>query len=428
MSDRTAPEREPLLVFVHIQKTAGLTLRKVLQRQYPGTATVRLMPNHFAKESSRETVGALLAAPPRTVRAIHGHMLFWETVEWPGDARLFTVLRDPVDRVISHYYWLRGRKAEAGATLRASLEEAVTDGTIRDNLQTRVLAGADPAGVADRPLLERAIARLDRFAVVGLTERFDATLLLLARTFGWAEPYYERENVNSERPPRSDISRDAIALIESRNALDRELYEHAKARFARDCAAQGPTFELDVGAFQRANKAVVAGERAPRPAPLAGQLDLAELLSEARAESLVGEQVLAGLVDRASTLRSGVAELTTALTQAKQKVELLEARRRLREPMPAAAAAALALEVVEDSPRRRGDDGLSEAERLRRSTGRIRIYDRLVELQDQISELELRLRLADDPDLAAELERLKGRETAALERVGRLEARDAELP
>ena len=78
-----APEKAPLLVFVHIQKTAGKTSRLIFYRQYTRGHT-RLVRNYFvAPEVSRRVVEGLAAEPPKDLRVVHGHILFWPDIEWP---------------------------------------------------------------------------------------------------------------------------------------------------------------------------------------------------------------------------------------------------------------------------------------------------------------------------------------------------------
>ena len=289
-----APEKDPLLVFVHIQKTAGKTLRQILYRQYTRGHT-RLVRNYFvAPDVSRNVVKGLAAEPPEDLRVIHGHILFWPDIEWPEGTQFLTILRDPVERVISHYYWNRARSSR----FRKTLEDAVIGGSVPDNLQTRVLAAQmPPFGEATDEMLEEALRSLKRITVVGLTERFDESFVLATRSLGWRRMLYRKENVTPDRKPQDEISSKAIDLIQRYNALDIELYRSATKRFEREVESQGDGFLIEVEALQRANE-LVAGtpEDAPLPplpstiddanGPEVGELDLRELLIESQAELL----------------------------------------------------------------------------------------------------------------------------------------------
>ena len=258
-----APAQEPLLVFVHIQKTAGKTMRQILYRQY-GRGHTRLVRNYFvAPDVSLNVIKSLAGGPSADLRVVHGHILFWPDVEWPAGTQFLTILRDPVERVISHYYWLRARSSR----FRKTLEDALIGGSINDNLQTRVLAAQmPPFGETTDEMLEEALRGLKRLTVVGLTERFDESFVLATRMLGWRRMLYRKENVTPDRKPQDDISAKAIDLIKRYNALDIELYRSANKRFEQEVEAQGEGFAIEVEALRRANE-VVAGTPEGAPIP-----------------------------------------------------------------------------------------------------------------------------------------------------------------
>jgi carbon monoxide dehydrogenase subunit G len=283
-----------MLVFVHIRKTAGKTLRQILYRQY-GRGHTRLVRNYFvAPETSLNVVEGLAAEPPPELGVVHGHILFWPDIEWPERTQFLTILRDPVERAISHYFWLRARNPR----FKKTLEQAITEGAIHDNLQTRVLAASmPPFGESTDEMLEDALRSLDRLTVIGLTERFDESLVLATRTLGWRRMLYRRENVTPDRKPQESIQPRVIDLVKRYNTLDIELYRRASERFEREIEAQGDGFAIEVAALKRANEWAAS---VPEDTPLdplhstiggpngapTGDLDLRELLIEAQAEVL----------------------------------------------------------------------------------------------------------------------------------------------
>lgn len=103
-----------------------------------------------------------------------------------------------------------------------------------DNSQTRALSGdlSTPFGACSERMLEEAKRNLEEhFAVVGLTERFDETLVLLHRTFGWSRLHYVRVNVAPRRAADAPVPQGALELMREQNWLDRQLYEWAARRF-----------------------------------------------------------------------------------------------------------------------------------------------------------------------------------------------------
>ncbi len=231
-------------IYVHLPKTAGSTLLRILEREVAPHPVLRL---YGENRSLLRELAARSDAERRDVRAVSGHMGFGIDTMLPGPSVYLTVLRDPVDRIVSHYAYLQSRANEPAhaAALRGvtSLEEYLESSALSPlfhNAQCRLLGTdvAAPVGPAGRESLAQAIAVLARLDVlVGLQERFDESLALFRRAVGWGYPAYRNENVAAARPALGDLPPSTIELIRERNALDVELYEHARIRFETDLAA-----------------------------------------------------------------------------------------------------------------------------------------------------------------------------------------------
>ncbi|HEY1288709.1 MAG TPA: sulfotransferase family 2 domain-containing protein [Burkholderiales bacterium] len=244
--------RDPgrLIAFLHIPKTAGTTLNSVLAREYgpdesyeimmrgmawilPEQPIIRRRLLSFSKVLRLRTA---VRTHPR-LRLVHGHFDLSIARHLPADTRFFTLLRDPVERAISHYYHYRRRAIDRlhPVAMRATLAEWVSAcGLVEmDNGQTRRLAGEMnlACGRVTPAMLERAASRLAKFAVVGLTERFDQSLALLQRAFGWGARPGLPENVGEDRPGRAEVGEEALRAIERCNRFDLELYRFASGLF-----------------------------------------------------------------------------------------------------------------------------------------------------------------------------------------------------
>ena len=66
------------------------------------------------------------------------------------------------------------------------------------------------------------------FSVVGISERFEESLVLMARTFDWEIPFYKNCKVSKARP---QIDPSTVDMIRDHNRLDVELYEFSKGLF-----------------------------------------------------------------------------------------------------------------------------------------------------------------------------------------------------
>jgi Galactose-3-O-sulfotransferase len=256
------------LIFVHVPKTAGRTLNRVLRRQYRRSETIDFTTLDKPLEEFRNVPIEERAR----ARLVLGHVHYGVHRWIPGDATYITILRDPVHRVLSLYgYILRQPRHplhDQLITAGIGLEEFVQTGLDRsqvDNGQTRQIAGVQETDVI-RGHLGRAIENLQDFAVVGLAERFDETLILMKRELGWRTPFYVSQNV-SPRPATGShaISDQALGLIREKNGLDLELYSEASRMFEDLVAGQDRSFGQEVARFKRLNRVseAVGGKLSP---------------------------------------------------------------------------------------------------------------------------------------------------------------------
>lgn len=247
---------EDTVIYLHIHKTAGTTLQQIIDRQYD-PAQIWTFGDRHRFDDFRELGETQKAG----ISLLRGHMIFGLHEFMPGASTYFTVLREPVERVVSFLYHIRRRPFEGVRCDHLSLIELLESRQIStmDNGQTRMLAGGEqyeyPFGECTDELLQVAKRNLrESFSVVGLFEHFDETLLLLQRTFGWQNLYYVRENVSPGRPSSDELPVATVDLIAEHNRLDLQLYEYARRLFEEQVQGQGPQFPLDVRRYQRANR------------------------------------------------------------------------------------------------------------------------------------------------------------------------------
>jgi hypothetical protein len=101
-------------------------------------------------------------------------------------------------------------------------------------------------GIAKRNLAEC-------FAVVGITEEFDRSLILMKRILGWRNPFYVSQNVSRRRPRKEGLPVETLRVIQAYNALDIELYRYARELFREQIRLQGNSFEIETQMFRKLN-------------------------------------------------------------------------------------------------------------------------------------------------------------------------------
>lgn len=231
------PHNTDCVIFVHIGKTAGTTLSVILLRQY---AEKTIFAVDRSKGITVETFRALPDEEKKQINLLRGHILFGLHEYLPQPATYITMLRNPANRIVSLYYHILREKThylhETVTNQKMALEDFVVSGVAAeiDNFQLRALVGYKttriPVGKCDYTLLDEAKDNIKKhFSAVGITERFDDSLLLIKEQLGWATlPAYKTMNVATNKPSqRKEIPDSTIRLIQSYNSLDCELYDWA---------------------------------------------------------------------------------------------------------------------------------------------------------------------------------------------------------
>lgn len=257
-----------LPVFIHIPKTAGATVTGIIKRQYkpfyPFPLDAPKYRFHFVRNPQElDAFGQWYDSLPPRIRHhlpfIYGHMMFQYDIErfLNRPCRYFTFVRDPVERTLSHYYFYLRATNTADAP-RVSLEAFAHRGDMK-NYQTRWLTSAAGFQGSPQQMLEAAIDNLEnRFFFVGITERFDESILMLQNLLHWKTPYYFKVNEAKMRPRRDQIPPETLEQIKACNTLDQQLYEYALKRFNTCLSQQDPDFFKALEAFGKTNTVVGA--------------------------------------------------------------------------------------------------------------------------------------------------------------------------
>ena len=231
------------LIFLHIPRTGGTTLTRIARRQYPA--------NQIYMIDSRDPAGsaAALSLLPGFARErlalVAGHASFGVHRQL-GGGRYVTLIRDPVQRVLSHYRYAQQRSEHPMHQLArtTTLDEMLRDGRWHDlsNGQCRALAGdeATADGTEPEAMFELARANLaEHFALWGLMERYAETLLMARAALGWQHLYYAPENATRPAPPSRKANPD-LEAVRRHNEFDIALYAELEATFQHTLDALVP--------------------------------------------------------------------------------------------------------------------------------------------------------------------------------------------
>ena len=234
--------RDPIIAFVHIQKTAGTTAKFILRNSFGlGHSDVNPVDPSPDKPFDTDDLDFALTVVPG-LRSISGHQIIEPTRYLANRVMPYTMLRDPVRRTISHFQDRQVTERQVQSI------DAYLDEPENHDFQVRRIAGE-----AD---LEKAKSLLrDAYFFVGLTERFDLSL----RVFQARCPYpidlrCRLKNVAGNRDIATRLASDAgtVDRIRAANLLDAALYAYVENELLpAQIAATGIVSETSLPAYPR---------------------------------------------------------------------------------------------------------------------------------------------------------------------------------
>jgi len=211
-------KNKKIIAFVHIEKAAGSSLISILRYNFPLThCEVKPLSKDSSHVFSSSDMKKILNINP-WVKSISGHSItpFSDLKIAYPNIRYITLLRDPVNRYISHYlYWVdvMGYKGNFRNFM---------DSEKHWNFQVKKIAGVEDIGAAKK-IIDK------EFLLVGIVEEFDEFLLLLKRKIPNRQFKLVSYHLNKGR--KSPINKHVMEKlnqylpeIRERNTLDIELY------------------------------------------------------------------------------------------------------------------------------------------------------------------------------------------------------------
>lgn len=219
---RNADWSKVKLVSIHIPKTAGTSFIHSLKKQYGDQKVARIDIHDNRVKINKIPVDS--AYVYKNTIVIHGHFTIDSLnkhLSLPPKIPIITWLRDPVERVISNYYYLSKRLDEELmeekkglnilSKMRRSLLEYAED-EINCNRISKFLKGID----------------LKDFFFIGTVENYDEDIQELGRKLNWSTLEIVTHN-KTGASNKSVVDEQTKALIRSYNKKDQALYEQALA-------------------------------------------------------------------------------------------------------------------------------------------------------------------------------------------------------
>lgn len=240
-------------VFMHIQKTAGTSIVHVAMRHY-GQGNV-ISHGDFSANRGKYPIIEFLKKKNIQERYCHtpfvsGHFGFEFCSALMEDRYSFTFLRDPVERIISFYHYLRAHPNPTvyvnAMANKHSFEDFLTlafvDPVIADRLYNHQVwqltsgYGSSEAYSPERASpprrdLQSALTNIHKFSFVGLTESFEEDLSTLLDALKISKPRKQvHSNVVAGRVEAKNLPESTLNLLKKLTTLDQALYDSVKEK------------------------------------------------------------------------------------------------------------------------------------------------------------------------------------------------------
>lgn len=225
-----------LIILTHIPKTAGSSFRKsIIKANVPEEKIYRY-------GGLKNFTIDMLA---KNYSVVVGHVPYGIHCFTTKKVKYITFLREPVDRLISYYYFLRSSNAGLYGNPQlldyansVSLKEFAINRNLH-NIQTRFTAGLLSHKLypfIDSPSFSKtvfntAINNLENhYFGIGILEYYDESVAYLQDKLGWrGEKQISQVAArrNSEKPDCLELDNDTLQALKQANDLDLKLYSYA---------------------------------------------------------------------------------------------------------------------------------------------------------------------------------------------------------
>lgn len=244
---RHRPKR---ILFDHLPKCAGLTLNAYLEWHYPRRKVFSTNPKKASSAEYRVDYDVLIEKF-RSLPEKKRHQYDLVTGHFSNELIGFvhpqclkvTVLRDPVERIISHYFFVKSLPEHYLHSIvennAMSLEDYATS-RLSDELQNWYVthfSGLSLQEAEARPdaAVEKAVDYVvEQYDLVGFLDDFSTFVQRLRQAANLRNDYQERERVNvtKNKPDSKTIAESTLAIIRQENHLDVAFYQAVRERLS----------------------------------------------------------------------------------------------------------------------------------------------------------------------------------------------------
>lgn len=212
-------ENKDKVIFIHIPKTGGTTINSAMNNTFWQTEVGFNYRHILANKKSNS-----------------GDIFDSENINKYKEYIIFMMLRDPIDRLISEYYFIKERQEfidllkNKPKTFESYIKNRQTQNAVVNFLRGRRMYDLHAANQED---LNEVLNAIDNTPIhIGIFEQFAESLYYFGEKTGikWKKNI-EVKRMTFKRPQAKEISNEIRDLILEHNQLDVKLYEHGLKKF-----------------------------------------------------------------------------------------------------------------------------------------------------------------------------------------------------
>lgn len=236
-------------IYLHIPKNAGNTIKMILANQYKNNL-VMISPNFNYYDLQR-----INECQKDEIKYFYGgHLPFGLHRLFSHNMKYITLLRDPVERILSSYRYIclnkKGGFHKAIPIKERNCIESFVQNidkytlTHGNNAQTRLISGIQmdkgsnlidsEIVISHEEMYNIAIQNIKtHFIFCGIIERFEESIVLMKKHLEWPRRlYFTKRNITPKTAP--EVDQNTINLIKFKNSLDLKLYELIKQKLENE--------------------------------------------------------------------------------------------------------------------------------------------------------------------------------------------------
>ena len=255
------------ILFMHIPKTAGTSIRNMIEKNF--SKDERLYIYEESRWKTPYDIKKMDHDTKKNIKIVYGHFLFGIHKYFDEPTKYMTIIREPVDRILSAYYHFKTIPTHKkimlkifnwGANLPISLPKLLQQRHSKqlknhyfvvnnklsvvefvkcgrfgvDNTMVRRISNIPVGyGKITQEIYETAIYNIENYFVdVLLMEDMKQSVARLASIIGSTDLSMRMDNVNKKRE-RTGLDGNTLSFLKETNKYDLMLYDYCYHRFKR---------------------------------------------------------------------------------------------------------------------------------------------------------------------------------------------------